>query len=250
MALQEQLKRQGDYLFKNRSFLPLIFIVFALAIKGYYIENAPSNSQTVAMFTDFMNSVSIYVGLFGLMVRIYTVGYTPKNTSGRNTKEGQVANELNTKGLYSTTRNPLYLGNFFMWMGVILYINVAWLFILFIFVFWMYYERIIYAEEVFLRQKFGNTYLKWAEKTPVFIPKKRCYVHPKQSFNWGKILIKEKTGFLMYFLILFVIQQFSNFVEVNAFKVDFNFITNGLITSCAIYITVKLVQVLQKKSID
>lgn len=58
-----------------------------------------------------------------------------------------------------------------MWVGVILYINVAWLFILFIFVFWMYYERIIYAEEVFLRQKFGNTYLKWAEKTPVFMPK-------------------------------------------------------------------------------
>lgn len=78
MALQEQLKRQGDYLFKNRSFLPLIFIVFALAIKEYYIENAPSNSSTVAMFTDFMNSVSIYVGLFGLIIRIYTVGYTPE----------------------------------------------------------------------------------------------------------------------------------------------------------------------------
>ncbi len=54
----------------------------------------------------------------------------------------------------------------------------------------------------------------------------------------------------MYFLILFVIQQFSIFVEVNAFKVDFNFITNSLITSCAIYITVKLVQFLQKKLID
>ncbi|MCH1471206.1 MAG: hypothetical protein L7T85_01355 [Flavobacteriaceae bacterium] len=160
MALKEQLKQQGDYLFKNRSFLPLIFIAFALAIKGYYIVNTPLNSPTVAMFTDFMNSISIYVGLFGLIVRIYTVGYTPKNTSGRNTKEGQVANELNTKGLYSTTPNPLYLGNFFMWMGVILYINVAWLFLLFIFVFWMYYERIIYAEEVFLRKKFGNTYLK------------------------------------------------------------------------------------------
>ena len=47
----------------------------------------------------------------------------------------------------------------------------------------------------------------------------------------------------MYFLILFVIQQFSNLVEVKAFKVDFNFVTKGLITSCAIYITVNLVQV-------
>ncbi|MDG1823902.1 MAG: isoprenylcysteine carboxylmethyltransferase family protein [Flavobacteriaceae bacterium] len=250
MTLQEQLKNQGDYLFKYRGYLPIIFLVFALVIKAYYIENSPSNSPTVAMFTDFMNSVSIYVGLFGLIVRIYTVGYTPKNTSGRNTKEGQVANELNTKGLYSTTRNPLYLGNFFMWMGVILYINVAWLFILFTFVFWIYYERIIYAEEFFLKQKFGNDYLKWAEMTPVFMPKKLCYVHPKQSFNWEKILIKEKSGFLMYFLILFIIQQFSNFIETNSFNVDFNFITNGLIASCALYISVKLIQVLQIKSSD
>lgn len=246
MALQEQLKRQGDFLFKNRSLLPLIFIVFALAIKGYYIVNSPSNSPTVAMFTGFMNSVSIYVGLFGLVIRLYTVGYTPKYTSGRNTKEGQVANELNTKGLYSTTRNPLYLGNFFMWMGVILYINVAWLVILFVFVFWIYYERIIYAEESFLRQKFGNSYLKWAEMTPVFWPKRLCYVHPKQSFSWRKILIKEKSGFFIYFLILFVTQQFSKFIEYNSFEVDFSLITNGLIASCATYVTVKLVEVVKK----
>lgn len=159
MALQEQLKHQGDYLFRNRSFLPIIFIVFALAVKGYYIQYKPSNSQTIAMLSELMESVSIYVGLFGLIIRMYTVGYTPKNTSGRNTKEGQVANKLNTSGLYSATRNPLYVGNFFMWMGVILYINVVWLFMLFICVFWMYYERIIYAEETFLRQKFGNTYI-------------------------------------------------------------------------------------------
>jgi hypothetical protein len=137
-----------------------------------------------------------------------------------------------------------------MWMGVILYINVAWLFILFTFVFWIYYERIIYAEEFFLKQKFGNDYLKWAEMTPVFMPKKLCYVHPKQPFNWEKILIKEKSGFLMYFLILFIIQQFSNFIETNSFNVDFNFITNGLIASCALYISVKLIQVLQIKSSD
>ena len=61
MALHEQLKQQVDYLFKNRSFLPLIFIAFALVIIGYYIVNTPLNSPTVAMFTDFMNSISIYV---------------------------------------------------------------------------------------------------------------------------------------------------------------------------------------------
>lgn len=250
MALQEQLKRQGDYLFRNKSFLPIIFIVFALAVKGYYIQYKPSNSPTIAMLSELMESVSIYVGLFGLIIRIYTVGYTPRNTSGRNTKEGQVANKLNTSGLYSATRNPLYVGNFFMWMGVILYINVVWLFMLFICVFWMYYERIIYAGENFLRQKFGNTYLEWAEKTPVFLPKKLCYIHPEKSFRWKKILIKEKTGLFMYFLVYFLVQQFSNFVEIKSFQIDFNFVTNGLIISFAIYITLKILQLFKVLTTD
>ncbi|GAI74444.1 unnamed protein product [marine sediment metagenome] len=34
-----------------------------------------------------------------------------------------------------------------------------------------YYERIIFAEEEFLRKTFGDSYLKWAEQTPTFLPK-------------------------------------------------------------------------------
>ena len=50
----------------------------------------------------------------------------------------------------------------------------------------------------------------------------------------------------MYFLILFVTQQFSKFVEYNSFEVDFSLKTNGLIASCATYVTVKLVEVVKK----
>ena len=65
-----------------------------------------------------MESIALYIGLFGVLLRLYTVDFTPNNTSGRNTSEGQIADELNTTGLYSLTRNPLYVGNFFMWMGL------------------------------------------------------------------------------------------------------------------------------------
>ena len=96
-----------------------------------------------------MKSIAIYVGLFGFLIRIYTIGFTPKNTLGRNTKEDQIAGELNTKGLYSLTRNPLYVV-IFIGMGAVLFTGVFWFFILFIFIFWLYYERIIFAEEFFL----------------------------------------------------------------------------------------------------
>jgi hypothetical protein len=42
--------------------------------------------------------VSLTTGLLGLLLRILTVGFTPKNTSGRNTAEGQVADSNTTTG--------------------------------------------------------------------------------------------------------------------------------------------------------
>lgn len=36
--------------------------------------------------------------------------------------------------------------------------------------FWLYYERIIFAEKVYLRRKFKDEYLQWATVAPVFVP--------------------------------------------------------------------------------
>ena len=242
MALQEQLKQQGDFLFKYRSYFPLLFIALAFTAIAYRHQHSYAYSSTVLLISEFMQSIAIYVGLFGFLIRVYTIGFTTKNTSGRNTKEGQIADELNTKGLYSLTRNPLYVGNFFMWMGTVLFTGVFWFFVLFVFIFWLYYERIIYAEEVFLREKFGNNYLNWAEKTPIFIPNNLSYDHPIMTFDWKKIIIKEKTGLFMLFLVFFGFQLFSGFVITHFLVVEFNFITYGTIFSFVFYIVIKTMQ--------
>ena len=57
--------------------------------------------------------------LSGLALRAYTVCTTPKGTSGRNTAR-QVADHLNTKGIYSVVRHPLYLANYLIWAGILL----------------------------------------------------------------------------------------------------------------------------------
>ena len=250
MALQEQLKRQGDYLFAYRGYLPIILFVFALAVKAHYIHYGSNNSAVISNISEFMQSVAFYIGLFGIMIRLYAVGFTPKNTSGRNTSEGQIADELNTTGLYSLTRNPLYVGNFFMWMGLVFYIGVIWFFLLFICMYWIYYERIVFAEEIYLRKKFKESYLQWASETAVFIPKKFSYVHPKKSFSWKKIVIKEKSTILMFFLVFFILQQFSAFFEFNTTHIEFNQITYGFLTTIALYLLIKSLEVLGKLSAE
>ena len=75
---------------------------------------------------DFWESLAVMISFLGLIVRCVTVGYVPRGTSGRNTRS-QVAETLNTTGIYSITRNPLYLGNFLIMVGVTLFMQVWWL---------------------------------------------------------------------------------------------------------------------------
>ena len=91
------------------------------------------------------------VSLLGLVVRIITVGRAPMGTSGRNTRE-QVANTLNSTGMYSVVRHPLYLGNYLIMMGFALWPHVWWLAVLTTCFYALYYERIMLAEEAFLRR--------------------------------------------------------------------------------------------------
>ena len=87
-------------------------------------------------------------------VRSYTIGTTPRGTSGRNTEE-QVAEQLNSSGIYSTVRHPLYLGNYLMWIGIVLFTKSISFTIIVSLMYWLYYERIMFAEERFLERKFG-----------------------------------------------------------------------------------------------
>lgn len=222
MALQEELEKQGNWLFRHRSKLPLIILLIGtilyLRTEAYpgtfFLEETP--------YEIYYERVCLLICLFGLAIRVYTVGHTPANTSGRNTKE-QLADSLNTTGIYSLVRHPLYLGNFFMWLGVALLTGNLWFVIAFCLSYWIYYERIMFAEEQFLRKKFGDTYLQWAEKVPAFIPslKFKNFVPPGFPFCWKKVLKKEKNGLAAVFLVFAFFNVSGELIEG---ETDFDYV--------------------------
>lgn len=190
MPLTDQFEREGNWLFQRRSFLPLALLVpVLLALRQFDYLAGEHRWQEV------WAACCLLISFSGLAIRASVVGYAPRRTSGRNTWSGQIADELNTTGLYSLVRNPLYLGNFIIWLGITLFFLIWWLTLIVCLVYWLYYERIIIAEERFLSRKFGATYTDWAKKTPAFLPKLRGWKQPTLPFSVRNVLRREYTGF-------------------------------------------------------
>ncbi len=237
MALIEELEDQGNVLFRYRSYIPLVFLGTGLGLYIYKIKNM---TYPELGFNYWL--ISLFVGFVGLAVRIYAVGHTPKNTSGRNTADGQIADELNQTGIYSLVRHPLYLGNFLMWLAVGMLTADFWYIVAFILAYWVYYERIMFAEEAFLRNKFGETYLTWAADRPAFIPKLKAPIKPKYPFSIKKILKKEKNGVAALFLLFYVFEIVGEYVRWGSFAFKPTFWFWGFAISTVVYLILKIIK--------
>jgi protein-S-isoprenylcysteine O-methyltransferase Ste14 len=192
MRLIEELEREGRFLFRWRSFLPLVMVPFALlALKD--------GSRIETLLGEHADHLWAYacmlLSFIGLAIRWITVGFVSPGTSGRNT-QAQRAHALNTTGAYSVVRNPLYLGNFVVILGLALSTKAWWFVLLASFAYWLYIERIIATEEQFLAQKFGATYEEWARRVPAFIPRFSLWCPPAQSFSLRTVLRREYAGVL------------------------------------------------------
>lgn len=240
MALKEEFEDQGNWLFKHRSFLPLFILVIGTLLfvrnklfpESFILEQSP--------YLVYYEYFCLFISLLGLAIRVYTVGHTPQNTSGRNT-EGQVAESLNTTGIYSTVRHPLYLGNFFMWMGPALLTGQFWFMIALVLFYWIYYERIMYAEEQFLTRSFGQPYLDWARTQPAFVPNFKNFVKPSLPFSWKKVLKKEKNGLAAVFIIF---MAFDILGKTLKHETDYN---KFYIAACLVTVVMYLVLKFLKK---
>lgn len=213
--LREQLEKSGEYLFRKRSYVPLVLYIISTA--AILLEN----NSIVTHGNIFWSITCLFISLLGLFIRVMTIGYVPRNTSGRNTSEGQIAETINTSGMYSLVRHPLYLGNFFMWMGLILYVAIPWVIIFSVAFFWFLYERIMLAEEKYIREKFSDEFDRWAQKTPAFFPRSLKWIKSRRKFSAKKVMRREYSGILalsISFVYIDVLKNISYFQRVDIHK--------------------------------
>jgi len=208
MKMKNKMLKNGNWLFKYRGQLPIILFLIAIPI----IDNTSYYNQFEECTTNIIQYIAIAVSIIGLILRYFTISTTPSGTSGRN-RNSQIANTLNTTGVYSITRNPLYFANYIIWLGISLYslsyilVIVNSLFFLFI------YERIILVEEDFLAKKHTKDYEEFIQKTPVFFPNFKNYKKSTQPFLLKKILRQEYSSTLstiVSFLYIDLITRYFN----------------------------------------
>ena len=143
-----------SFLFKKRSYTPIPLVL------------------AILYFSQLSFPFWAYGGTFimlGELIRLSAIRYAGGRT--RTTKVG--ANSLCTSGPYSRTRNPLYIGNVFIYSGVVLLSGGIYMFQLLavvIFYFIFQYSMIISLEEEKLSTVFGRDYLKYKNNVPRVIP--------------------------------------------------------------------------------
>lgn len=152
--------------------------------------------------------LGIAVALCGLALRCLTVAFAPEGASSRDTRAFR-APSLNTVGVYSLVRHPLYLGSALMWIGVAMSLRVWWFVLLVALAYWLYVERLMLAEEGFLEGQFGEQFRRWAAQTPAFIPSVSGWRPATGPIQWRRVL-SEHNGLLGVAFALLLVQVLAD----------------------------------------
>jgi protein-S-isoprenylcysteine O-methyltransferase Ste14 len=187
---QRTSARIGAVLFRNRSWLPVPFLLVALLAPG---------SATVANW--LIGAVLIVVGEWVRLAGVAAAGTTTRRRS-RNVQR------LVTYGVFRWVRNPLYVGNFFIWMGFVVISGVLWFLPVAILIFGAEYTLIVAYEEGVLESIFGQEYLDYKRSTPRWFPHSPT-LRERGPHDWREAWRSEVSTFLQYaaLVVIFVIKQ-------------------------------------------
>lgn len=214
--LNDEMCRHGKFLFRYRSYVPLILVplgILQLSTYKAYVGGMHDYDQ----IWDF---ACLGLAFIGSAVRFITIGYAQSGTSGRNTADGQVADALNTKGMYSLVRHPLYVGNIIMYAAALLFTKSLWFALAGSLALVLYYERIIATEEQYLRSKFGVALEEWSRKTPCLIPRLRGWVRPTLRFSFRAGVRSEFYSIVAIIAVLYVMDSVEHYFVEGRIRAD------------------------------
>ncbi len=182
--------QMGAILFRNRGWLPLLFLGLPLVLPG-----------TTSPNRWIIGGLLIIAGEAFRLAGVAAAGTTTRRRS-RNVQN------LVTHGAFAWSRNPLYNGNFLVWTGFVVISGVLWFLPIAMLLFAAEYSLIVRYEEGVLESTFGREYLEYKSFTPRWIPTRPVEPVPGE-LNCGKAWRSEISTFLQYLVLViaFVLKE-------------------------------------------
>jgi protein-S-isoprenylcysteine O-methyltransferase Ste14 len=182
--------RIGAVLFRHRGWLPVPFLLVPLIARGN---------------TDAMNWILGFVFIVvGEAIRL--AGVAAAGTVTR--RRSRTVQRLVTYGIFAWMRNPLYVGNFLIWLGFIVISGVFWFIPVAIVLFAIEYTLIVRYEEGVLESIFGDEYLAYKSRTSRWFPRPPG-TDEEGEHHWGEAWRSEISTFMQYVVItaLFIAKE-------------------------------------------
>jgi protein-S-isoprenylcysteine O-methyltransferase Ste14 len=219
--------RVGKFMFRFRSFTPLPLIALT-ALFFRPLSMAP-------IFT----IGGLLLALTGEFVRIVSVGYAGSGTSGR--ENFLKAESLNTSGLYSLVRNPLYWGNGLIFAGLLTVYAHPLALILFVVFLFLQYHFIVLAEETFLKERYGQAYADYSHRVNRWLPRFGGYASPRKTFAFKKVLFKENDSCFNLLFMAILLMAYKEYFFLGRVS-HWPFFTGATVLLIFSYATVKILK--------
>src|SRR4051812_31624405 len=171
--------RIGAVLFRHRGWLPVPFLLVPLLARGVM---GPRN----------------WILGFALIVLGETIRLAGVAAAGTVTRRrSRTVQRLVTYGIFAWMRNPLYVGNFLIWMGFTVISGVLWFIPVAVLLFAIEYTLIVRYEEGVLESIFGEEYLAYKHRTSRWFPRPPGY-DADGEHHWDEAWRSEISTFLQY----------------------------------------------------
>lgn len=186
------MKLFREKIFTLRSYTPIPFLVAMIVF---------AQPTVTTMITGFI------IVVIGELMRFWGVVYAGSLTR----VTGSVgAPAVIVAGPFAYVRNPLYIGNLLMYIGIGIMSNALFPWLVFAAAVWFVFQyyQIVLLEEGFLEKEFSLSYLEFKRNVPRFFPRLSPYanlIQSKQLPNWKEAMRSERRTFQALSIVLFIL---------------------------------------------
>src|SRR3954447_19981912 len=144
------LERMGAWAFAQRSWTPVPLALLLITVRWHWLRSG------------WLLAADLALVVCGLGIRGWAVRHIGTISRTRSARLGP----LMSRGPFALVRNPLYVGNFLMWIGFAVSSGLLWMAPVAWAIFALQYTAIVRFEEAALTRHFGQPYVDYLREVP------------------------------------------------------------------------------------